>query len=178
MVPGTADYTVGPSGDVNVALRPTSVEGAWVRDSSQSPAVDLPMEELSAEQFESICSKTTSSSTSYFFTYNPGWPLGTVSVYPVPSASRTLRVLLKDSLDDGITLNTAISMPPGHRQYFVYSLAIALAAEYGIQPPPAVVTIALNAKHGLEHMEVEDLVYDVGGHGGFDVNSGCSIRRY
>lgn len=163
--PNVASYTVGPSATWNLTTRPVRIDSAWVRDNSRSPATDILMQELSASAYGDIASKTTTSTTPLYFNYDPSMPYGTITVWPVPtSASYSMVLLTQDNLDQTMTLDTTVSLPPAYKQALVYNLAVCLCPEYGIEPPTSVIVMALAGKHTVtnNNFESEEMEFDSG----------------
>jgi hypothetical protein len=54
------------------------------------------------------------------------------------------------------SLATDITMPPGYLRAFKYSLACELAAEFGVEPSPQVLRIAMTSKRNLKRINNPD----------------------
>lgn len=178
-VQGQSTYDLGPSGDWVITPRPVRIDGAWVRDNSRSPAIDIAMTELSAAEFGSIATKDTTSPNSFYFNYDPDWPDGQIKVWPVPAdSSHQMVILTQSSLDQTITLNTTETLPPAYRQALVYNLAVALSPEYGIEAPMSVINIALTAKQTImnNNFESEEMEFDSMASGKTYIYTGYPVR--
>ena len=55
-------------------------------------------------------------------------------------------------LPTATALTTQIIVPPGYRRFFKYGLALEIAAEFGVEPPPRVVINAAKARVQLQRM--------------------------
>jgi hypothetical protein len=75
-------------------------------------------------------------------TYDNGYPLGTISIYAVPTSGSSLRLLSNKPLANLSALTTTVDLPPGWKRALKYNLAIDLAPEYGVEIPAAVVEIS------------------------------------
>lgn len=177
-VAGQSSYTVGPGADWVMPVRPIRIDGAWVRDLTQTPPNDISMFELSVNDFQSIPSKGSTSNSPYYFNYDPGFPMGTIEVYPKPSdTTHAMRLNVQNHVSETITLNTVVSYPPAYRQALIYNLAVCLCPEYGIEPPPSIAQIALATKHSImnNNFESEAMSFDFMGGGKFDIMSGYPV---
>jgi hypothetical protein len=54
------------------------------------------------------------------------------------------------------TLNTVLSFPPGYLRAFKYNLAMEIANEFGVEPMPQVVRIAMTSKRNLKRINNPD----------------------
>lgn len=131
LVGGTASYTIGSGGVLNTT-RPTNIVAAYIR----SGGIDYNLTIADDEAYNSISFKTAQSIPS-FLNYDGGYPLGTIRLYPVPSAAYSLFLLTEKPLTSFTTLDTALSMPGGTERALIYNLGIDLAPEYNQQINPA-----------------------------------------
>src|SRR5437899_828707 len=81
---GVSAYTIGTGGTWNTS-RPVRIEQAFFQDTTVSPVLELPMTILTDQEYESIRVKGTSSTWPLALYYDQNYPLGTVTLYPVPS---------------------------------------------------------------------------------------------
>lgn len=130
---GDPSYTVGGPGDT-VPVRPVSIDRAWIVDGDISYEVAA----MNEAEYAAIPAKTTQSNWPDRFLYRPGMSSGTVIVYPVPDAVRTMKLLTRVPLTEFSTIDSSYSLPPGWDRALGYNLAIELAPEYGVPVPPAV----------------------------------------
>lgn len=122
---GQATYTLGASGDITT--RPQKIEKALIRDGT----VDYPVRVLSLEEFSVIPQKSTQSTYPLDLYDDGGYPQRTITLYPVPFASKSLVLFTKRPLTTISTLDTAVSFPPGYEDALIYNLGLRLAPEYG-----------------------------------------------
>lgn len=135
---GAASYTIGSGGDFNTS-RPINLVTAVVRLSS----VDYPIGIITPEEYQlEVPIKSISSSIPQFLTYDNGFPLGIITIYPVPVTGSTLRILSNKPITNISALTTTITLPPGWKKALKYNLAIDMAPEYGVEPSGAVIQIA------------------------------------
>lgn len=125
-VPGKKTYTVGPGGDWNGA-RPQKLRDAFLRIGG---TLDIPMTQLEVAQYQSIPTKGTLSPQPTNYYYEAQFPLGIVSLYPVPNVVVGV-VIIYDGILQRVTLDTDLAtLPPGYALAIQYNLAILLAPEY------------------------------------------------
>lgn len=70
-----------------------------------------------------------------------------------------LEQMLSQVFMDGTT--TELSLPPGYKEALVFNLAIALAPEYGKEPPAAVIIGANNAKANIKRLNQKPLYLEI-----------------
>lgn len=141
---GATSYTVGPSGDFNVAARPGQIESAFVSQNIGTPQqIDTPIRQLhSREAYSQIAMKGLVSYPYYFF-YDAGMPLGTLYAWPNPNSGQySLTITVKDILasiaDPSVTLN----LPPEYEEALVYNLAARLRVMYQMDADAAMIGLA------------------------------------
>jgi hypothetical protein len=129
---GDGTVTMGTSGDITT--RPMAIEKAVIRDGTTDYPVDL----LTLEEYAGIADKSTQSTYPTALYDDGGYPQRTLTLYPVPSAAKSLVLWTKRALTSIASLDTSVSLPPGYDDAIVYNLAVRLAPEYG-RPVDAVV---------------------------------------
>jgi hypothetical protein len=95
----TSSYTLGPSGDVNIA-RPLSVTQAWLRDTTADPDIDIPIRLVSREEYYSLTQKEVTGTPVVAY-YDPQYDLpgsnsgasakGKLFVWPAPDSAAVTR---------------------------------------------------------------------------------------
>ena len=138
---GTSSYTVGPSGTL-VTTRPIEILDAYIRDNS----IDYPVQIITNEEYNTIPAKSTQSNWPDRMNYTPTMPNGTVYVYPVPNATRTLYLMTRVVLTSFSATTDTVSLPPGWERAMAYNLAIEMAPEYQTEPTPTTVVLAKASK--------------------------------
>lgn len=175
LVGGQTDYTVGPGADIDITIRPTKLQAAWLRDTSNPYGnnVDRRMNILSATEWGNIVAKTVTSNLPYFVYFDAAWPVAKVHVWPVPSAGNTLVLHWLANLDADMGLDDEESLPPAYRAALKYNLAIALAPEYGLEPSPTVSQQALASVLAIQQstFSPERMEYDFAATGAYDIVS-------
>jgi hypothetical protein len=168
LVVGTAAYTMGTGGTFNVA-RPQQIVEVLVRDETQSPALEYPVNVLSTSDWAAITQKDVSSAYPTDMQDDGGYPYRTLTFHPKPSVAHKIITFSLKPLTEIATLDTVVSVPPGYDEALIYNLAIRLAPEYGKAVPDAVNMIAIESKAGLKRMnrqpsllQVDDALLVVG----------------
>jgi hypothetical protein len=137
---GQSVYTVGTGGDWNVD-RPVRIsdDGYSVVNTVSFPLVSMTQDEYNAIAFKG---QTQDFPTRYLYVND--FPLGRLTVFPVPSAVTPLTFSVDRILTSVASAGTTISFPPGYAMVFVYKLAIMLAPRFGkkISSYPEIVQIA------------------------------------
>lgn len=161
----SASMTIGSGGDINIA-RPTKIEeeGNFFRDGST--LIDYPLLWLGDKSsYDRILLKSSTSSYPQWIYYSPGYPLGTVFVWPVPTMALTLYLQTWKPLQTFTGLTDAISLPPGYQAAIEFNLAAWWKGEFGsaAQMDPDDIARAKVLKHNLKAVNAPDLVAQVDG---------------
>lgn len=141
----TASYTVGPSGTLTTT-RPVAIERAWIVDGGNSYEV-WPMSE---DEYAALPAKTTQSNWPDRFLFRPSMANATVIVYPVPDATRTMKLLTRVVLSSFASTSTTVTLPPGWERALTNNLAIEIAPEYEAPVPPSVLKAANESLAGIK----------------------------
>ena len=140
-------YTVGSGGDFNTA-RPTKiVDPCFTRDASGN---DFPIEIVNAEAYGRITSKTTDGGYPQYLFYDSAFvtSLGTIFLWPEPSASLTLYINSWKQLQTFSTISTTVVLPPGYERAIETNFAIEVSPGF-IDPSPALVKTARDSKAAI-----------------------------
>lgn len=145
--PGTAQVTIGPSGDI-VADRPYRIEsGAYFRVSN----LDYRMEHIDRIDYDIIVNKSVQATYPNVFWYEPTMPDGVMHIWPVLASAATLFVPVNIQLTQFASPTTQYTLPPGFKRALVYSLAEEMASTY--RPcPPDVTRIAIKARTAIRRV--------------------------
>lgn len=140
-VAGQAVYTIGPGGNFNTD-RPERVDGAYVNFNG----VDFDLEIVDQLKYNTISLKTQQQPIPQWLLYVTDFPLGLITLWPVPSQVVPITITAGRILSQIPTLATAINYPPGGAKALRYALAVELAVEYGVPPDPVLASLAADAK--------------------------------
>ncbi len=132
IVASTGSYTLGLTGDIAID-RPVFVTQIKAIDTSQDPDVEIDLGRLLTEaEYASIPDKDQTGTFPTCCYYNPTFPLGTVTFWPVPTSSTLLGAISAWApITSFASLATTITLPPGYNRALVSNLAIELADEWG-----------------------------------------------
>lgn len=137
---GTGTYTIGTGGTWS-AVRPVRIN---------QPAYSIingetfPCYPMTQEEYNLIAVKAQTQDFPDRYLYVNEYPLGLVTLWPVPSAVTPVTFSIDRVLTALSTINTTLSFPPGYEEAFLYNLALRLAPSFGrpIAEYPEVVQIA------------------------------------
>lgn len=152
---GDGSYTIGPSGDVNTT-RPVRIDRAWIVDNN----ISYPVRIIEEAEYAGIPDKTTESVWPDRLLYRPTMTTGTMVVYPVPNATRTMKLVVVVPVTEFAATSTAVSLPPGWERALSFNLAVEWASEFEMDAPPRVVAIARDSKAALKRMNARPIVAD------------------
>jgi len=171
----SASLTIGSGGDFSTT-RPIKIEeGTYFRDGT----VDYPVTILrDRATYDSISSKTDSSTYPDYIYYEPSNPLGTLYVYPVPSSNITFKLNSWKQLQAFTALTDSLAMPPGYQWMIENNLAVHLEPVFNIPCPAATVREAAVSKKRIKrinHVPItsfNELTFIVQGRGRSDIEAG------
>lgn len=141
LVGGQATYTIGPTGNFNTT-RPIEVDSAYCTFGG----VDFPVGIISQEEYNLISLKTMQQPIVERLLYVNDFPLGTITVWPVPTQASPITLSMGRVLTSPVALTDTLSGPPGFTKAIRYCLAVEFAAEFGVAPPDMVVQAAADSK--------------------------------
>lgn len=130
-------YTIGASGDITTIARPVTIDTVNFRDTSTSPVIEYPMFPLTDDMYAAIVIKAQTSTYPQNWYYNPTYPNGTLTLWPVPT-STTLQLVIyaPQAWTKPTALSDSFSYPPGYERYIRTWLAMELAAPLEKEPSP------------------------------------------
>ena len=142
LVSGTASYTIGSGGTINI-VRPLWIERAGlIIDTTASTPVEVPIRVLTDDERADVPQKTLQSNLVMGVWYDHNWSAGLarVFVYPIPNVSTTQLVLYTpQALTEFADLSTDYTFPPGYRTAILWNLANELAPFYpSVKPDPRI----------------------------------------
>jgi hypothetical protein len=85
-----------------------------------------------------------------------GFPDITMSIYPRPTRELEWHFVSVQKLDEPANLATNLYYPPGYLRAFTYNLAMEIAPEFGVEPSPQVMRIAMTSKRDLKRINNPD----------------------
>jgi hypothetical protein len=81
--------------------------------------------------------------------YDAAYPVGSIHIYPVPSAGMTLDLWVWQQFLQITDFTAAVDFPPGYLKAIIYNLAVDLAPKFGRPLDATVKAIADACKAGL-----------------------------
>lgn len=124
---GQAEYTIGTGGNWNTT-RPVRI--------NDSPyctvnGVDFPIDIIGQSDYDLFSLKTQPGQIIEKMTYVSDFPLGRITLWPVPNAVVPITLSADRVLNSAIILTTTMNFPPGYLLAFKYALGIMIAPDYG-----------------------------------------------
>lgn len=164
---GTAAYTVGAGGTINVA-RPPNLNGPGETvkfiDTSQDPDVELGLTVMTDDQYQAIVQKAYESTYPQGAYYNAtiAAGFGTLTFWPVPNVSYLDGVLYTRVPIGSFTLDTVLVLQDGVEAMLETKLALWLAPTFGKVPSPLLMEAARETAAGVEsaNVRISDLEVD------------------
>lgn len=181
LVTSQQDYTIGPAvtDSIVVTVRPHYLLSATLLTTpTTGDAYETPLRLLSEGEWTALRIKDLDSDLPSHARYDPTFPAGTLSLWPVPSsATPDLVVYYATPLAKSATLDTVLSLPPGYEEALRYNLAVRLAPVFGRALPGVVASLAVEslaqikrANDAPETMRVDAAL--LGDGGAFDIWTG------
>lgn len=177
---GTAEYTVGDGGDIDMA-RPVFVEDVRFVDTAQNPEQEYPLGLLTDTAYRNIPQKSATSTYPRRAYYNPTFTLtgfGTLTLWPVPtSSSLEGRLYAPTALTQVPSVNTTLILQPGYRYFLQEALAEFLAPEFGVPVPEQVRENVRTSRADIKRANVRLVELatvegrSFGGGGSYDINT-------
>lgn len=140
-VPGQASYTIGPAGNFN-GVRPLYISAAYC----SFGGVDFPIEIYNQQQYDLISIKTMQQPIVEKLLYVTDFPLGRITLWPVPMQAIPLVLSADRVLTFPVTLASTLSGPPGFIKALRTCLTVELCPQFGVEPTAAMVQISSDAK--------------------------------
>lgn len=149
-----ASRTIGPTGDF-VGGRPVIVgDATYFRDGETGLSYGIRL--INQQQYNGIALKTATSSYPQVMWAEATFPDATLTVYPVPTKELQWFIVSMEELSQAPSLGTDLAFPPGYLRAFRYNLACELAPEFGVEPTPQVMRIAMTSKRNLKRVNNPD----------------------
>lgn len=149
MVSSDSSYTVGTGGDLNIT-RPVKFDDAFMRVSNS----DTPVRLIDQSEWDAIPDKSVTSTLVSLAFYNPTMAssLGTLQVWPVPSAANVLHLIHWVVLTSFAAATDTVTLPPGYERAITTNLALEVAPEYGVEPANSLVKSARDSLTAIKRI--------------------------
>lgn len=148
MVIGQASYTLGTGGNFN-ADRPIWFNMASVIPGS-SPSLEIPIDIMSDEDWQTVPIKTLASTFPVCIHPRGDYPLNTIDVWPVPTASCSLVIYAPSALSEFALITSTASFPPGYEEAIRSNLAVRVALMFGRNASADLIKQATTSKNTLK----------------------------
>lgn len=142
---GVETYTIGTGATWNTD-RPIRIAATCYM---RVNGTDFPMSQWGQAEYDQVAVKSTGGIPERFLYVND-YPLGSVTLYPVPSQAMTAVLSIDRVLTFPLTLATVLAYPPGYEKALRFALAANLAPEFGIVLPADVAAIARSCKADIK----------------------------
>lgn len=173
LVAGTQSYTMGTGGAFNV-VRPPKIDYAVIV-SLNNPAqpLDLPIKMYTDAEWAEVRVKNIPSSLPQGVYDDGGFPLRTLSYWPIPSVQVQTKLGCWTPLTQLDSSATDFLFPPGYMEAIVYNLAVRIDAEWPGNIKPSAGVIATEALRRIKSINITPTVLKCDG-----VNSGGGNYNY
>ena len=152
--PNAISRTLGPTGNF-VGERPILIDDStYFRDASSGISYGLKL--INQQQYNGIAVKTVTSTYPQVMWVNMEYPDITMTVYPVPTKVLEFHIVSVKPLTTPANLATVLAFPPGYLRAFRYCLACEIAPEFGVEPSPTVMRVAMTSKRNLKRINNPD----------------------
>lgn len=153
---GAESYTVGPSEDYNLSVRPNSIESAFLRQINVNQNVDYPLELIEArEVYNEISLKSLQTFPTYLF-YDSAWPVGRIFPWPIPQPDiYQIHITVKVILSEFTALNQVIDLPPEYFQALHTNLTIILRDAFDLPPKPVLIARAKESLNVIKNSNAQ-----------------------
>lgn len=148
------EYTVGSGADINIA-RPVYIEQINLVDTTPDPDNESPLHKLTEAEYAGVVAKALTASLPDSWYYNPTFPTGTLSLFPVPTLSTLqLALYVPTAVSEFSATSDPVSLPPGWKRMIVKNLALELAPSFKAPVTRELVEQAREAKAVVKRSNV------------------------
>lgn len=124
-------HTIGPGGDFNIPIRPTTVVGwSFILNGASANPVDVPGYLRDDDWYQNNPLKNLTSSISTDLYYSPDSPLGNLFFFPICNVANQVRLELWSSLAQAVSLDTKLGFVQGYWDAIVLDLAVRLSPSF------------------------------------------------
>lgn len=132
LTPSKQSYTIGPAAADFIAARPLRIDRAnlIILSNPQQP-LRKPLQILNSQGWATIKLQTVQSVIPIQLYYDPTYPLGTLSLWPMPTLAYQLELFTFQPLTGSFSSGgQTFDMPPGYLDAVAYNLAVRLSSEW------------------------------------------------
>jgi hypothetical protein len=152
-----ASYTIGTSGDVNTT-RPVTILAAWGVDGDN--VSQPPMRIINDDEYAAIDNKTDTADWPTKILYRPSVGAsahGTIILWPVPNATRTVKLLVRVPITEFAAVSTSLVLPPGWEEMYMSNFCVRIAPTYETTAPPDIKDLARISKANIKRTNMRTI---------------------
>lgn len=124
-------HTIGPGGDFNIPVRPTTIAGwSFILNGSSANPVDVPGYVRDDDWWQNNPLKSLASEISTDLYYSPDSPLGNLYFFPICNRANPVRLEIWSSLPQAVSLDTVLGFPQGYWDAVVLDLAVRICPSF------------------------------------------------
>ena len=126
--------------------RPVFLDHVNLIDTSVTPETEIPLVMLTEDAWAGVVQKDITSPWPRQWYYNPTFPAGTLTFWPVPT-STTIQIALyvPTPVPQFTSLSNTFTLPPGYEEMIVTNLAVRLCPSYAKTPSPILLKLAADS---------------------------------
>jgi hypothetical protein len=158
LVAGTQSYTMGTGAAFNVARPPKIDYAVIVSLNNPAQPLDLPIKMYTDAEWEEVRVKNLQSSLPQGVYDDGGFPLRTLSYWPIPSVQVQTKLGCWTPLTQLDNTATDFLFPPGYMEAIVYNLAVRIDAEWPGSIKPTAGVIAMEAMKRIKSINITPTV--------------------
>lgn len=155
LTPALADYTIGPTGAIFTATRPTLIEGAQINPVGTD--IWLPLSILDKPKWDAIRTKNSTASIPDDIWPEYTFPNLTFHVNPTPIGAPYIRLGCWEQLTQFAKITDPVSFPPSYEEYLESNLAMMLAPYYDQPVNPGLAQRAADAALAVMQYNAQSL---------------------
>jgi hypothetical protein len=156
---------VAPDFTTGTAARPIDLSGAGLLLATPTPAIEIPLALGTAADWQAVVSKGLTGPQPVVVYYTPTDPLGTITLWPIPTSAADSLVLYTPLLVPNFsTLSADYVAAPGYAKALRFNLAAVLVADFAV-PELVETRVRREADQSLKdlkvaHVTIPDLAID------------------
>ena len=133
LVSSQQTYTIGDGGDFDTQRPVFLPRASTISQTGSSQPLELPLQILSTQQWQEwVGVKNVDSALPIWLYYDFAYPLGNISLWPIPNVGDLdIALYLPKAIDEFASGATDQDFAPGYTDALTYNLAVRLAPEYG-----------------------------------------------
>ncbi len=144
---GDAEYTIGPSGDLNT-VRPLKIESCFLRDSDNK---DWPVQVMAGTDYNKMYDKALELRPTKVY-YLTEYPLAKIKFNYEPDTSYTAYFEFIKNFTEFALTTTSVSLPNEYKAFLVSNLAVSLAEDWDRVVSKTLYAMAQNSKEIIDKL--------------------------